>query len=115
MPCWNIGTLLQMKPDSVFEKLVRCVNAVWFATSEFAVAERVMRIKKLPVELRAGAYWLLDFGKGSLNYFRWKRIIDSLVNSVDFLSPCLTPRGTSLFLTCLRLGTGSRLVHNPAA
>jgi hypothetical protein len=134
VPCWNVGTLLQMKPDSVFERLVRWADAVWIATSEFAVAERVKRIKKLPVvahlhsyepicpimwfsygfngvcgrkcspwvlvrckqstnrffaeiglldKLRADVYWLLNFGKGPLDYFRWKRIIDPVVNSVD--------------------------------
>jgi glycosyltransferase involved in cell wall biosynthesis len=33
--------------------------------------------------VRAGAYWLLDFGKGPLDYFRWKGVIDSVVDSVD--------------------------------
>jgi len=33
--------------------------------------------------VRAGAYWSLDFGRGSLDYFRWKRIMDSVVDSVD--------------------------------
>ena len=134
VPCWNVGTLLQMKPDSVFERLVRWADVVWIATGEFAVAERVKRIKKLPVvvhlhsyepicpimwfsygingvcgrkcspwlltrckqltnrflaeiglldNLRAETYWLLDFGKGPLDYFRWKRIIDPFVDSVD--------------------------------
>jgi len=134
VPCWNVGTLLQMKPDSVFERLVRWADVVWIATGEFAVAERVKRIKKLPVVVhlhsyepicpimwfsygingvcgrkcspwlltrckqtatrfyteiglldkpRADVYWLLYFGKGPLDYFRWKRIIDPLIDSVD--------------------------------
>jgi glycosyltransferase involved in cell wall biosynthesis len=33
--------------------------------------------------VRAGAYWLLDFGKGPLDYFRWRRVMDSVVDSVD--------------------------------
>ncbi len=32
VPCWSVGTLLQMKPDSVFERLVRWADAVWIAT-----------------------------------------------------------------------------------
>ena len=32
--------------------------------------------------MRAGAYWLLDFGRGLLDYFRWNRI-RSVVDSVD--------------------------------
>jgi len=134
VPCWNVGTLLQMKPDGDFERLVRWADVVWIATSEFAVAERVKRIKKLPIvahlhsyepicpimwfsygfygvcgrkcspwllvrckqstnrffaelglidKLRAEVYWLLILGKGPLDYFRWRRVIDSVVDSVD--------------------------------
>jgi len=56
VPCWNVGALLQMKSDSVFEKLVRWADAVWIATGEFAVAERVKRIKKLPVVAHLHSY-----------------------------------------------------------
>jgi glycosyltransferase involved in cell wall biosynthesis len=28
-------------------------------------------------------YWLLDFGKGPLDYFRWRRVMDSVVDSFD--------------------------------
>ncbi len=34
VPCWNVGTLLQMKPDSVFERLVRWADAVRIAGNE---------------------------------------------------------------------------------
>jgi glycosyltransferase involved in cell wall biosynthesis len=34
-------------------------------------------------KLRADVYWLLNFGKGPLDYFRWKRIVDTFVDSVD--------------------------------
>lgn len=135
VPCWNVGALLQMKPDSIFEQLVRWADAIWIATGEFAVAKWVKRIKMLPVvahlhsyepicpnmwfsygfngvcgrkcspllltrckqsthrifaeigmlsNLRADVYWLLDFGKGPLDFFRWRRIMDSAVNSIDF-------------------------------
>ena len=33
---------------------------------------------------RAEAYWLLDFGKGPLDYYGWRRVMDSAVNSIDF-------------------------------
>jgi hypothetical protein len=33
--------------------------------------------------VRSGAYWLLDFGKGPLEYFRWRRVMDSVVDTVD--------------------------------
>jgi hypothetical protein len=54
--CRNVGALLQTKPDSVFEKLVRWADAVWIVTGELAVAERVKRIKKLPVLLICNYY-----------------------------------------------------------
>ena len=34
--------------------------------------------------VRAKVYWLLDFGKGPLDYFRWRRVMDSAVDSIDF-------------------------------
>jgi glycosyltransferase involved in cell wall biosynthesis len=34
--------------------------------------------------VRAGAYWLLDFGKGPLDYSKWRRVMDSVVDSIDF-------------------------------
>jgi glycosyltransferase involved in cell wall biosynthesis len=33
---------------------------------------------------RAEAYWLLDFGKGPLDYYRWRRVMNSAINSIDF-------------------------------
>ena len=32
----------------------------------------------------AKVYWLLDFGKGPLDYYRWRRVMDSVVDSIDF-------------------------------
>ncbi|MEM0009732.1 glycosyltransferase [Thermofilum sp.] len=56
VPCWNVGALLQMKPDSIFEQLVRWADAIWIATGEFAVAKWVKRIKMLPVVAHLHSY-----------------------------------------------------------
>ncbi len=45
-----------MKPDSVFERLVRWADAVWIAGNEYAVAKKVKRIKKLLVVAHLHSY-----------------------------------------------------------
>jgi len=55
--------------------------------------------------VRAGAYWLLDFGKGPLDYFRWKKI--SVANLFVF-NPLLM-----LILMILIYLASQRVLKNP--
>ncbi|MFZ8857749.1 MAG: glycosyltransferase [Candidatus Caldarchaeales archaeon] len=166
LPCWNAGTLLQMKPDSVFERLVRWADAVWIAGNEYAVAKRVKCIKKLPVvahlhsyepicpitwfsygfnevcgrkcspwllarckqtatrffaeiglldKPKADVYWLLSFGKGPLDYFRWKIIIDPFVDSVDIFVAVSNATRDVVVSHLPEIRDKVEVVYNPAA
>ncbi len=66
-------------------------------------------------KLRAGAYWLLDFGKGSLDYFRWKRIIGPLVDSVDVFVAVSNAMRDVVVSHLPEVGDKVEVVYNPVA
>ncbi len=66
-------------------------------------------------KLRAGAYWLLDFGKGSLDYFRWKRIIGPLVDSVDVFVAVSNATRDVVVSHLPEVRDRVEVVYNPAA
>jgi len=67
----------------VFIQLMRQKCSPWLLVRCIQSTNRFFAELGLLDKLRAGVYWLFDFGKGSLDYFRWRRVMDSVVDSVD--------------------------------
>ncbi len=65
--------------------------------------------------VRAGAYWLLDFGKGSLDYFRWKRIIVSVVDPVGVFVAVSNATRDVVVSHLPEVGDRVEVVYNPVA
>jgi glycosyltransferase involved in cell wall biosynthesis len=65
--------------------------------------------------VRAGAYWLLDFGKGPLDYVRWRRIIDSVVDSVDVFVAVSNATRDIVVSHLPEVRDRVEVVYNPAA
>ena len=64
---------------------------------------------------RAGAYWLLDFGKGPLDYFRWRRVMDSVVDSIDFFIAVSNATRDIVVSHLPEVRDRVEVVYNPAA
>ena len=64
--------------------------------------------------MRAGACWLLDFGKGPLDYFRWKRI-RSVVDSVDVFVAVSNATRDIVVSHLPEVRDRVEVVYNPAA
>jgi hypothetical protein len=62
--------------------------------------------------VRTGVYWLLDFGKGPLDYFRWKKI-RSVVDLVDVFIAVSNATRDVVGSHLPELGTGSRWFTTP--
>jgi glycosyltransferase involved in cell wall biosynthesis len=65
--------------------------------------------------VRAGAYWLLDFGKGPLDYFRWRRVMDSVVDSVDVFVAVSNATRDVVVSHLPEVRDRVEVVYNPAA
>jgi glycosyltransferase involved in cell wall biosynthesis len=65
--------------------------------------------------VRAGAYWLLDFGKGPLDYFRWRRVMDSVVDSVDVFVAVSNATRDIVVSHLPEVRDRVEVVYNPAA
>ena len=64
---------------------------------------------------RAGAYKLLDFGKGSLEYFMWRRVMDSVVDSVDVFVAVSNATRDIVVSHLPEVRDRAEVVSNPAA
>ena len=60
-------------------------------------------------------YWLFSFGKGSLDYFRWKRIIDPFVDSVDVFVAVSNATRDIIVSHLPEVRVRIEVVYNPAA
>jgi glycosyltransferase involved in cell wall biosynthesis len=65
--------------------------------------------------VRAKAYWLLDFGKGPLDYFRWRRVMDSAVDSIDVFVAVSNATRDVVVSHLPEVRDRVEVVYNPAA
>ena len=64
---------------------------------------------------RGGVYWLLDFGKGPLDYYRWRGVMDRVVDSIDFfIAVSRATRDITVF-HLPEIGDRLEVVYNPVA
>jgi glycosyltransferase involved in cell wall biosynthesis len=65
--------------------------------------------------VRAKAYWLLDFGKGPLDYFRWRRVMDSALDSIDVFVAVSNATRDVVVSHLPEVRDRVEVVYNPAA
>jgi len=64
---------------------------------------------------RSGVYWLLNFGKGPLDYFRWRGVMDSVVDSVDVFVAVSNATRDIVVSHLPEVRDRVEVVYNPAA
>ncbi len=93
VPCITRFGYPVMSHGSHIEKLVKWADIAWITDIEFSIAPVIIRCKQgINIESsrigslskwKAYEYWMADFLKGPLDYYRWQRLIKDNVNFID--------------------------------
>ncbi len=86
-------------------RIVRCKQGINMELARVGLLDRV----------RDGAYWFLDFGKGPLDYYRWRRVMDSVVDSIDFFVAVSNATRDVVVSHLPEVRDRVEVVYNPAA